>query len=271
MRLGRFRSLNVGIDGIEAVEAATDWQFPRHWHEHYGIGVIEQGAQRSASGRGPVEAGAGDVITVNPGEVHDGTPIGDAGRSWRMLYLCPRLVAEIVADVWRDGAGDYEFAAPVERHAGLAALTRRVFAAATASVPGARLAADIGLVDLLASISHGRRPVAVGQAATVAIKRARAFIDAAPESDIRLDDLAEVSGLSRFQVVRGFSGSIGMTPHAYQIQRRLQLARSLIANGTGLAEAALASGFHDQSHLTRHFTRTFGLTPGRFARALKAA
>lgn len=79
--------------------------------------------------------------------------------------------------------------------------------------------------------------------------------------------LAHRAGLSRYALVRSFARAIGLTPHAYLVQRRLQHARSLIAQGTPLGEAALASGFADQSHLTRLFVRSYGLTPGAYARA----
>lgn len=48
-------------------------------HDQFGIGLVERGAQKSLSGRGMVEAEAGHVITVNPGEVHDGIPLGEGG------------------------------------------------------------------------------------------------------------------------------------------------------------------------------------------------
>ncbi len=73
------------LAGTVAIEATSARAFGRHSHDTYGFGVIDGGAQRSSSGRGPVEAGAGDVITVNPGEVHDGAPIGCGPRTWRML------------------------------------------------------------------------------------------------------------------------------------------------------------------------------------------
>lgn len=74
-----------------------------------------------------------------------------------------------------------------------------------------------------------------------------------------------MSGLSRFQLLRAVARATGLTPHAYLMQRRVQMARRLIDGGMGLAEAAVASGFADQSHMTRVFTRTFGLPPGAYA------
>jgi hypothetical protein len=68
--------------GVVAVKARSGKTFARHTHEDYGIGILLAGAQRSWSGRGTVEAGVGDLITVNPGEVHDGAPIGGS-RTWQ--------------------------------------------------------------------------------------------------------------------------------------------------------------------------------------------
>lgn len=83
-----------------------------------------------------------------------------------------------------------------------------------------------------------------------------------------LDDLAAIGGVSQFQLLRGFSRMTGLTPHAYLVQRRLQKARKLIANGVPLADAAHAAGFADQSHMTRLFVRTYGMSPGVYAAAM---
>ena len=77
----------AALPGVEAFSLWTEHAFPRHAHDQFGVGVVTSGAQRSWSGIGPVEAEAGDVITVNPGEIHDGRPHGCAARAWRMLYL----------------------------------------------------------------------------------------------------------------------------------------------------------------------------------------
>src|ERR1043166_2837211 len=74
----------LGLAGIEARSICSGHVFPPHAHDQYGIGVISAGAQRSWSLLGAVDAGAGDVIMLNPGEMHDGAPLGPA-RRWHMV------------------------------------------------------------------------------------------------------------------------------------------------------------------------------------------
>ena len=97
--------------------------------------------------------------------------------------------------------------------------------------------------------------------------RARQRLDDDPATDPGLDALAREAGLSRFQLLRAFARELGMTPHAYLVQRRLALARSLLDAGQPIAQAALAAGFSDQSHLTRAFRRCLGYTPAAYSGA----
>ncbi|MBN6208720.1 AraC family transcriptional regulator [Ralstonia flatus] len=256
--------------GVEAVAADSGHAFPRHTHGQFGIGIVDRGAQKSFSGRGTVEAGAGDVITVNPFEVHDGTPIGDGGRAWRMLYLDPGVVADMATDLHPGHYGDAEFDRPVIRDATLAPRVRLLFAQMT--MPAARddaLLREQLLLSVLADALHpaNRATSKHGDAAPDAIRLARTRIDDDPAAPISLLDLARETGLSRFQVLRGFARVTGLTPHAYQVQRRVALARRLIAQGEPLADVAAACGFADQSHMTRQFVRKYGVSPGMVAAA----
>lgn len=264
MRSGSFRILKCAIPGVQAVEAQSAHSFPRHSHDQFGIGIIRAGAQKSTSGRGMVEAGPGMTITVNPGEVHDGMPIGDAGRSWSMLYFDPDVVRSFFDDL--DGrSGDFEFHDPVLDRGDVAVRFERLFhhltAGHSADSPAAAEAVPL-LLDMMVPAS--RRPTAL----VPEIDRARAMIDEAPAAAVSLHDLADLVGASRFQTIRAFARATGLTPHAYITQRRVALARKLIAEGLALAEAASESGFFDQSHMTRHFSRIFGVTPGAYAAAL---
>jgi hypothetical protein len=104
----------------------SDHHFPRHSHDQFGIGVIDFGAHRSWSGVGPVNALAGDVIMVNPGEIHDGAPLNANVRGWKMVYIDPALLArEVAEDI---AARPIELVRPVARDPVLAGILARLFA-----------------------------------------------------------------------------------------------------------------------------------------------
>jgi AraC-like DNA-binding protein len=82
-----------------------------------------------------------------------------------------------------------------------------------------------------------------------------------------LESLAALAGIGKYQLLRRFTKSYGLPPHAWLLQLRAERARGLIGRGAPLAESAAASGFADQSHMTRVFTRQFGFTPGAWRQA----
>jgi AraC family transcriptional regulator len=97
-----------------------------------------------------------------------------------------------------------------------------------------------------------------------AVAEAVRFIQENYARDVSLNDIAESVHLSPFHVARLFKQALGVSPHQYLIQVRVNSARSLLSAGSGersLAEVASAVGFADQSHLTRHFKRLLGVTP----------
>lgn len=264
----RFKTLASNLPGVEAVWADTSHSFPRHTHDQFGIGVIERGAQNSWSGRGLVEASAGDTITVNPGEVHDGNPIGDA-RSWSMLYFDPAKISVAAADLSEGKTGEYELRDPVLHDHSIATDFRKLFQTVTHDETDTDgFCAEEKLLILLGRLLN----TSANGAKTAArdnIQSACELIDDNPAAPLTLADLSAETGLSQFKTIRAFSKATGFTPHAYLVQRRLQLARKLIGKGFPLAEAAIASGFSDQSHMTRLFVRNFGYSPGNLAQSIR--
>ena len=264
MARNQFRMFRSAVPGIEAVAADSSQSFARHTHEQFGIGLVSSGAQKSLSGRGMVEAGAGDIITVNPNEVHDGMPIGE-GRSWRILYFDPDMIAANVSEITEGRRAAVEISHPVLHDKAIAAHFDAAFSLVTnAGEHG--LKREEALLELVARVVA--EAPGDGQAGPQSILTAKELIDCDPTASISLTDLACTSRLSRFQVLRGFAKATGMTPHAYLIQRRIHLARRLIAGGAPLAEAAVGSGFVDQSHMTRVFVRKYGVTPRAYANAV---
>jgi AraC-like DNA-binding protein len=255
------------LAGIEPMSASTAHAFPRHTHDEYGIGIVDAGGHASWSGRGQVEAGPGTFISVNPGEVHDGRAIGGRPRSWRILYFDPAMLAEMRADITEGAAGSFTFATPVFVDSGLQQSFEAAFRYARPRVEiGTAMPCETAVLRLVARLSvHSTARPRSKPGSTACIRRARSRIDADPAAPVTLLELARESGLSRYQLIRAFARDLGLTPHAYILQRRIALAQRLIRSGCDLAEVAMAAGFYDQSHLTRWFVRQFGVTPSRYS------
>ncbi len=102
------------------------------------------------------------------------------------------------------------------------------------------------------------------------MRRVHEYIEAHLNDTVELLELAAIAGLSIFHFARQFKQSAGVTPHYYLIRSRIERARELLA-GTdlSLSEIAFATGFSDQSHLTRHFRQMIGMTPGQFRWSLR--
>ena len=251
--------------GVHFTHIASARHFPRHWHDTYGVGLIDDGAHHSASGRGAVQAYAGDLISTNPGEVHDGRPHGAPARRWRMVYMDAAALQASTLAPGDTASTALALTRPVFDDPRLRHALRRLFDLAQdaealaldeawASVCGQLLARHAGLA-------------ASRAAASPALHQVRDQLADDLTHTPSLAELATLAGLSRFQVLRHFADAYGMPPHAWLRQQRVLRARALIASGVGLAEVATTCGFADQSHMTRSFVQQFGFTPGAWQHA----
>lgn len=253
----RCRVLTSPWKGVYGAHIESGRHFGRHWHDAYGFGFLEHGAHRSASGRGNVDAYAGELITTNPGEVHDGRPLGGPSRRWRILYVEPAALAAF------SGAGQ-EVERPVIRDPQLLRSLRRVFRRLEG---GDALASEESLVETCSEVMARYGGLRSLRDASADMRRVRDRLADDLADPPSLAELASVAGLSRYQVLRRFERSYGLPPHAWLTQRRAERARALIRDGASLSSAAAASGFSDQSHMTRVFVRQFGFTPGAWRKA----
>jgi AraC-like DNA-binding protein len=105
--------------------------------------------------------------------------------------------------------------------------------------------------------------------AGLSMKRAVAFIHDCYSENLTLDRLAEAAGVSRYAVLRAFRREMCMPPYAFVTQVRIERAKQLLREGVNIASVSQRVGFADQSHLTRHFKRLLGVTPGAYARGTR--
>lgn len=257
------------LAGVYAVTTVSGRSFERHWHDTYGIGLLVAGGHVSASGRGVVEARAGQLLASNPGEVHDGRPLGGAGvRSWRMIHIEPEVLLATLSGPTEGSGGDLALTSPAFDDPALSAAMRQLFGRLDeAGVPRHRLAFEEAFARACGLLARRHSTRTVRDELDAPVHLARQCLADRLDDPPTLAELAEQAGLSRFQLVRRFSAAYGLSPYAWLLRHRTERARQLIQRGLPLAEAAAACGFADQGHMTRSFSRHFGFTPGALKKA----
>ncbi|RDK09176.1 AraC family transcriptional regulator [Cupriavidus lacunae] len=239
-----------------------------HAHPTLSVGAVDSGTSRFACGDDAALIGPGAVVVIPAGQVHACNPVPDGRWSYQMLHFDPAWVATVLDE---DGAARTGLPAcvteslPVYRL--VCGLNRTLFSAADGVEKEAALVAFIG--DLHAAMNTGAatRTMPAPAAVSARVAQLRELLRARHAERLPLAELARACGLSRYHLIRAFRAETGMTPHAYQLDLRIQHGRRLLRQGAALAEVALALGFADQSHFQRAFKQRVAMTPRGYQRA----
>jgi len=257
-----------GVPGLDILKASYQRHaYPRHTHDHFVIGIVEQGAEAFAYRHHRLLAVPGDITLVNPDEVHTGTSAAPGGYRYRALY--PE--AELLTEFAEQGTALPFFGQPVvhdpELHASLLRLHGCLEQPVSALERETRLT---GVITTLLARYAGRRPAPARPDPTLAGRVRDALRDSAT-ADLPLGELARRYGVTPHHLVRAFTRQFGLPPHAYQIGLRVGLARRLLGAGLPPAQVAVDTGFYDQSHLSRHFRRVVGVTPAQYQASVRSS
>jgi AraC family transcriptional regulator len=196
------------------------------------------------------------------------------------IHVDPGFVARIAAEVFDLDPSRLT----LPPHGGvdlpqLRAAIRAVGAELTAGEPGGRLAAEsLANVLVIQLIRHSlapRRPEPrlYGSLSRARLRAVVEYIEEHLASGLTLENMAAAAHLSVFHFARQFKESVGMPPHQYVIDRRVQRAELLLRadEDLSLAQVAARAGFTDQSQFSHHFKRIVGVTPGRFRKTARIA
>jgi AraC family transcriptional regulator len=150
-------------------------------------------------------------------------------------------------------------------------VVRALMAELQAPAPAGRIYADSLATALTTRLLQSFGPVGVAGRQTLSkpqIRRIVEFVEVNLDSELTLDQLAEVAGMSVPHLTTLFRRTMGQSVHGYVMERRVQRARSLLlAHTMTIAEVALETGFAHQSHLARWMRRLLGVTPSEILRA----
>lgn len=244
------------------------YAFRKHTHAAYCVGVVESGESAFYLDGNVLRTKPGDVVCINPGEVHACNPDPGSAMIYRMAYLSPPWIIRVGEDLFGPGAGMFRFAQPVLGHRDIAAAFESLFAAAALEKPDTAdaLEKESLLVSALGMLMSRFADVAAPAPDNEhrAARAVRELLDADPAGRHSLDDLARAAGRGRFHTLRLFREAYGLPPHAYRTQLRVELAKTLLARGASIADTAQETGFVDQSHFTRVFREHTGATPNQY-------
>ncbi len=248
------------LPGVELYSAhLVEHAFAPHVHEAYSLGAIESGVERFRYKGSELLAPPDSVVTLNADEIHTGQAEVEGGWAYQMLYIDPEVLREMA------GCEVY-FSAGSSHDPELARAFRLAFGAMwQAPDELSFLSALTPLTDAIVE-RYGQQAPRPGASdkRSLAMARVRDCIEAHLDGGLRIDMLAREAGLSLFHFVRVFTATFGCTPQHYVQARRTQHAKRLLAGACTPAEAAAASGMSDQSHLTRWFKRSYGVTPAQY-------
>lgn len=240
-----------------------------HSHSKLSIGAVDDGQSVFSRGGLQQRLTKGDVVLIPAGEVHSCNPEKDGRWSYQMLYLDPAWVEGVVGEMGALNAVVLsrlpEGVAPQRIHERLTELNACLFSSAADEDKEAALIVFVGEIfgAFRARTEHPEdSPNAREESAC--LRKVQALISERCAESLSLDMLAREAGMSRYHFVRTFSRVVGMTPHAWQLDQRIERARGLLEQGMSLADAALQLGFADQSHFQRAFKQRVAATPGEY-------
>jgi AraC-like DNA-binding protein len=250
------------VEGIAEVFHAhiVDWPYPPHSHDTWTVLIVDHGAIDYSLDTRRCAALEATVAILPPGVVHDGRPASRAQRGFwkRNLYLQgDQLPSELIGS-----AVDKTVIVDPTLWQALSELHDTLVAREEA------LDAESRLASIRDRIRRHLSPQTAPEAPEIGLAyQLRLLLDEHATEPLELGDAATTLDRSVPHLVRSFTATFGVSPHAYLVGRRIDAARPLLLAGLPPAQVATSVGFHDQAHFTRHFKRHVSTTPTRYARS----
>lgn len=245
--------------------ACSDFNFKKHSHPEYTIGIVLSGSEAIYRDGSYHPAGEGSLYFYQPDQIHTGISIDRSAWTYASLYLSKEFFKDAFegwAPEFKEPVADNEISSiwyrnlvsvlsksqcDVERQSALFTLTRKI--AEQHSIP--------------------RNSEPTYSSHIPYIEYSKDFMRTYYGEPLKLNDIAKHSGLHPAYFLECFKKSEGITPYAFLTTIRLNAAKKALQQNQTPANAALACGFYDQSHFTKYFKGVFGITPAKYRQLAK--
>lgn len=239
----------------------TRQPFPNHFHEYYVIGFVESGERYLSCQNKEYRIQKGNVILFNPGDNHACVQSDEGAFDYRGFNISKNVMLDLAQEVTgkRELPGFFENVILDEDvTCYLQPLHEMVMRGAN------EFGKEENLILLLSMLiqRYGQPFEDCIPECRDEIEKACQFMETHFAERISLEQICRCAGLSKSTLLRAFTKSKGVTPYSYLENIRIGRAKKLLEKGVAPIDAALQTGFSDQSHFTNYFTRFIGLAPG---------
>ncbi len=256
------------IPGISSLRLVTGVDilndFPKHVHNDCIAGIITAGKRNMTITGSYHSLSAGDIFIINSGEPHSLQSSEGEPHSYRVLIIPDYILKEVAADIY-GSSFNIVFTNCIKNDQD--SFLRLNELLNILDDPDSLFESEsvlFSFLEFLVRYHSVRGFPAEENKRNNSVKLAAEYINENFRDHITLDDLSGVTGVSPFHLNRTFTEETGISPHAYQIQRRIEFSKRLLLEGFSISYVSAESGFTDQSHYTRFFKKITGTTPGRF-------
>jgi|SRR5690554_22811 len=254
------------IPYIEARSACNSYAcYEKHTHPTLSIGVVEDGISKYHHQRLSETIGSGSIVIINPEEVHSCNPKSSERWTYKMLNIDPYWLAKLQGQI-TEGVGNYTPFNVVHSddkfiYEAVRSLYRLLLSDSEV------LEKETRIIQFFVSFlnRHGEAQSDVSNKKdNKRLRVARDYIADNCTSKLNIDQISEAAGLSNYYLIRAFKRKYGLTPHAFQIDQRVNLSKMMLRSGMSLVEIAFATGFSDHSHFHRCFKKRVAATPRQY-------
>lgn len=239
------------------------YQASRHFHPGPAIGIVSRGAMNSYARGATHTLRRGTVFLINPGEVHAPGPAIPDGWVLRAFYFSDDFYTGLSRSL---GLGGLRFSKLFVRNNRLTQNLLSLHRSLEQS--GTSLELESRMLSVFEEIARHYVEVPLRdqhlKSEHQKVRRAKEFLIENNRRAITLKELAEIVDLSPYHLLRVFRSIVGLTPHEFLTQTRVEEAKRLLRLGWTISDTAMDTGFVDQAHFTRRFKAIVGVTPGRY-------
>lgn len=237
--------------------------FPNHFHDYYVIGIIENGTRCLSCKNQVYTISRGNILLFNPSDNHGCVQSDEGTFNYRGLNIPKETMMGLAEEV----TGKKYLPVFTENVVFDNELNNYLHLLHRMIMDGSKEFEKEEIMLFLISALIGR----YGQPFEKCIpdyreeiEKACAFMEQHFTEHISLDDLVQCSSLSKSTLLRAFTKSKGVTPYRYLQAIRINKAKELLEQGIPLIEAAMQTGFSDQSHFSNFFNMFIGLSPAAY-------